>query len=198
MLLAEKLHKRKNSLVLAIPRGGVVIGHEISKILQLPLFPLITKKISAPENPELAIGAVSATGSWFLDSEMVKRLDVSKEYLEKEINDKIHEAKRREKVYLPSRSLDFSNKEVIIVDDGIATGATIEAAIKSVKEGGAKKITVAVPVISRETAEELKDQIDELVALQIPKTFSAVGEFYKHFSQTSDEEVLRLLNPKKK
>ncbi len=192
--MAEKLGKRQKSLVLAIPRGGIVVGHEISIALHLPLFPLITKKMGAPGNPELAIGAVSATGSWFLDSNMIKRLSVSKEYLEKEIAAKVQEARRREEAYTQGRKVSFSNKDVIIVDDGVATGATMGAAIKSARDGGARKIAVAVPVVSKEVADELKNQADELVSLNTPEVFYAVGEFYESFPQVSDQEVINLLN----
>jgi putative phosphoribosyl transferase len=184
----------KKGIVLAIPRGGVVVGYVIAKTLNLPLDIIIPRKIGAPDNPELAIGAVAEDGITILDQYLIKYLGVSPEYVIEEAERQKQEIRRRLKLYRQGLSYpDLNGFDVIVVDDGIATGSTMKAALASVKNRGAASITVAVPVGPPSTIEELEKMADRVVCLYTPKLFQALGEFYKDFSQTSDEEVIDLL-----
>lgn len=201
-LLAEKLKEFKNkkdTLVLAIPRGGVVVGGQIAKILNLPLSLVVVKKLGAPHNPELAIGAITSAGINIIDWELALRLGIEQEYLDKEIQKKRKELKEREKTYnIEHLTNNIKNKKhIILVDDGIATGATTMAAIKYIKEqrtyNKEQNFILAVPVIAKETYVRLKSEVDNIIALEIPDSFNAVGQFYKEFPQVSDEEIVKLL-----
>ena len=189
---ALKNFSGKKGIVLAIPRGGVVVGYMISKTLNLPLDIIIPRKIGAPDNPELAIGAVAEDGTAILDQNLIKYLGVSREYVVEETERQKQEIKRRLKLYRQDTSYpDLKGLDVIVVDDGIATGSTMKAALASVKNRGAASITVAVPVGPPSTIDELEKMADRVVCLYTPEFFQAIGEFYKDFSQTSDEEVIR-------
>lgn len=184
----------KGAIVLAIPRGGVVVGFEVAHALNISLDLIIPRKIRAPDNPELAIGALTEDGTIILDDELVKYLQVSEEYIREESERQRLEIERRLKLYrrdAPYPSL--KNREVVIVDDGIATGSTMKAAVASVRMRGAKTILVAVPVGPFSSIEELKREADNVICLYTPEPFYAIGQFYKDFTQTSDEEVRRLL-----
>ena len=149
--------KGKNAIVLAIPRGGVVVGYEIAKALRLPLDVIIPRKIGAPDNPELAIGAVTEDGTIILDQNLVAYLGVSRDYIQEESERQKSEIERRLKVYRQNEPYPkLKGRDVIIVDDGIATGSTMKAALASVKNRGAKTVTVAVPVGPPSTIEELE------------------------------------------
>jgi len=188
----------KKGIVLAIPRGGVVVGFEIARALNLPLDVIIPRKIGAPENPELAIGAVAEDGTAILDNQLIKYLNVSKEYVEIETKRQKHEIGRRLKLYRQDASYpDLNGLDVIVVDDGIATGSTMKAALASVKNRRASSVTVAVPVGPPSTIEELEKIADRVVCLYTPEYFQAIGEFYSDFSQTPDEEVIMLLKENK-
>jgi putative phosphoribosyl transferase len=188
----------KNGVVLAIPRGGVVVGYEIAKALNLPLDVVIPRKIGAPENPELAIGAVAEDETAILDNQLIKYLGVSQEYLHIEIEHQKQEIKRRLKLYRQDVSYpNLKGLDVIVVDDGIATGSTMKATLASVKNRGANSITVAIPVGPPSTIAELQKMADRVVCLYTPEYFQAIGEFYNDFSQTSDEEVTKLLHESK-
>ncbi len=195
--LAVKLksfQKKKNLVVLAIPRGGLVIGKELSAVLNCPLDIIVTKKIGAPNNPELAIGAVGALGEPVINKELAVRVGADEKYLEKEIASRQAEVERRIKEYRGNKPpLNLKNKIVIITDDGIATGATMEAAVEVVRQQEPKKIVVAVPVTSRDSLKKLEEKADEVVYLDAPLMFFAVGQFYQNFSQTTDKEVKKLL-----
>jgi putative phosphoribosyl transferase len=183
-----------NGIVLAIPRGGVVVGYEIAKTLNLSLDVIIPRKLGSPENPELAIGAVAEDGTAILDSQLIKYLGVSREYIAEETQHQKREIQRRLKLYRQETSYPYiEGLDVIVVDDGVATGSTMKAALASVKNRDAKTITVAVPVSPPSTIEELKEMADRVVCLFTPEYFQAIGEFYSDFSQTSDEEVIKLL-----
>jgi putative phosphoribosyl transferase len=191
---ALKNFSGKKGIVLAIPRGGVVVGYLISKTLNLPLDIIIPRKIGAPDNPELAIGAVAEDGTTILDQNLIKYLGVGREYVIEETERQKMEIKRRLKLYRQDTSYpDLKGLDVIVVDDGIATGSTMKAALTSVKNRGAASITVAVPVGPPSTIDELERMADRVVCLFTPEFFQAIGEFYKDFSQTSDEEVIGLL-----
>ncbi len=184
----------KNGLVLAIPRGGVVVGFEIAQALRLPLDVIIPHKLGAPYNPELAIGAITEDGSTVLDENLIAYLDVTRKYIFEESERQKIEIERRLGLYrqnLPS--LDLKGKDVIVVDDGIATGSTMKAALLSVKNKGATTITVAIPVGPPSTIKELEKQANKVVCLYMPEYFQAIGQFYDDFSQTTDDEVIGLL-----
>lgn len=184
-----------NAIVIGLPRGGVVTAYEVAKGLQLPLDVVCPRKIGAPQNPELAIGAITETGEGIFDQSLITYLNVSEDYIEKEVEKEKMQAQRRLKLFRKSRpKICLEGKTVIIVDDGLATGATMKAAIKSVKSEGAEKIVVAVPVSPVDTYKEIQQEVDEIVAIGTPPYFSAVGQFYEDFASTEDEEVVALLN----
>ncbi len=185
----------KKAIVLAIPRGGVVVAFEVAQKLKLPLDVILPRKIGAPGNPELAIGAITEDGSTFLDKNLMKYLQVSQAYVQNESKKQKAEIERRLKVYRgDSQPPNLKGRDVIIVDDGIATGSTMKAALSSVLKSGAKKVVVAIPVGPPSTLDELKKQAYKVVCLQTPESFYALGEFYDSFVQTDDEEVIRLLD----
>ena len=185
--------KSKDTLVLAIPRGGVVVGFEISKALGVPLDIIVPRKIGAPENPELAIGAVTEDGTTILNERLVNDLGVSEDFIKEESERQRVEIERRLESYrgdAPYPSL--KNRVVIIVDDGIATGYTMKAALASVRKKGAKAVVIAIPVGPPSTIKELEKVTDHVICLYTPEEFYAIAEFYEDFSQTNDEEVKRL------
>lgn len=193
--LAEKLlrYRGKDAVVLALPRGGVVVGYEIAKALKLPLDIMVTRKIGHPNNPEYAIGAVDENGALLLNEAECRLIE--KEWLKNEVEKQKNEASRRIRVYRGGREpSEIKGKTAIITDDGIATGLSMRLAIKVVKEGKPERIIVAVPVAPYEITNELKNNVDELIVLLPPKEFGgAVGAHYKSFEQVPDAEVVRLL-----
>ena len=195
--LAQELAPFKGQddvIVLGIPRGGVVVGHEVAEALDLPLDVYITRKIGAPRNPELAIGAVASDGTLILDHELANRLGVSQDYIDRESERQTQEIKRRTSEYrgeLPD--LELKGKVVILADDGVATGATTLATIQAIRAQEPAKLVLAVPVGPRDTIQRLRREVDELYCLHAPEIFWAVGAFYNVFDQTSDEEVKTLL-----
>lgn len=197
-LLSEKLKlvikNKENTILLAIPRGGVVVAREVAVTLGIPLDVITPRKIGAPFNPELALGAVSPDGQIYINNEIVDFVGASKSYIEEEIKRQMLEAKRRMLLYRGEEPFLVDKKEVIVIDDGVATGATMIVAVRSVKAKGARRVVVATPVISPEAYDLLKKESDEVVSLLVPSTFYAVGEFYDDFRQVSDEEVLEILN----
>jgi predicted phosphoribosyltransferase len=190
--------KRKNAVVLAIPRGGVVVGYEIASELNLPLDVIIPRKIGAPDNPELAIGAMTEDGTIILDRNLVAYLRVPESYIKEESERQKDEIERRLKMYRKNEPYPtLKGRDVIVVDDGIATGSTMKAALASVKNRGAKTVIVAVPVGPPDTIKELKTLADRVVCLYMPEYFAAIGQFYSDFDQTSDAEVTELLKQNK-
>ncbi len=190
----KKFNNSPNTIILALPRGGVIVGYEVAKILNLPLDIVVPRKIGAPANPEFAIGAITETGVGIFDEMVTGAYGITKSYLQNEIKKEKAEAERRLKLYRGTRApLDLKNKTVIIVDDGLATGLTMRAAVKTVKILGAAKIIVAIPVTSPEAAELVKKEVDEIIYLEAPAFFGAVGSFYEEFGQTTDDEVIDLL-----
>ncbi|HTY74684.1 MAG TPA: phosphoribosyltransferase family protein [Candidatus Nanoarchaeia archaeon] len=184
----------RNAIVLAIPRGGVVVGYEVARSLHVPLDVIITRKIGAPGNPELAIGAVAEDGSYILDDGLVEMLSVSKAYVESEVERQKTEIRRRLQKYRGDAAAPLlAKRDVVVVDDGVATGSTLKAALLSLTKVGAKSVTVAVPVGPADTVKMLKRLADNVVCLSTPEPFYAIGEFYADFDQTSDEEVTDLL-----
>ncbi|MFH1751030.1 MAG: phosphoribosyltransferase family protein [Candidatus Micrarchaeota archaeon] len=193
--LAEKLsgyRGKKDVLILGIPRGGAVVAAQVSKILRLPLYVLVVRKISSPGNPELAIGAVGPDGSPHIDERLARLTNAIPEYVKIESEKQFLEVKRRMAEY-GVKPINFKNKTAILVDDGIATGATMLAAIRILRERKVKKVVLAVPVCSADSARELGGLADEFISLETPEFFSAVGQFYSEFRQVTDDEVRRLL-----
>ena len=186
--------KGKNAVVLAIPRGGVVVGFEVADSLGIPLDVIIPRKIGAPGNPELAIGAVMEDGTIIMNDELSGFLQVSEDYIKEESQSQRLEIERRLKFYRGTALYpDLKNHVVIIVDDGIATGSTMKAALVSVRKKGTKAIVIAVPVGPPSTIQELEKEADDVVCLLTPESFMAIGQFYANFAQTTDEEVVSLL-----
>lgn len=189
-----KYKNDKNTIILGLPRGGVVVAAEVAKALDLPLDIIVIRKMGAPMNSELAIGATDELGHTVLNEEIIESLEISENYL-KEVKQKEQKmAEDRLNRYRGNKApLSLKGKTAVLIDDGLATGATMRAAIHSVKEKKAKKVIVAVPVAPPETVEKLRKEADEIICLDMPVFFGAVGAFYEIFDQTSDEEVIELL-----
>lgn len=191
--LAEVLSefKNTNAIVLALPRGGVVVGAEIAQVLDLPFDIIVTRKIGAPGNSEYAIGAIDIEGNGVFNETETTNID--KKWLEDEIAKERREAERRWKEYRGTRgTLNLTSKTAIIVDDGIATGMTMRAAVQYAKKLGAQKVIVAVPVASADSVQEIKKDA-EVRTLKTPALFFAVGQFYEDFPQVEDERVIYIL-----
>ena len=193
--LGKKLEflKGQDPLILAIPRGGVVVADAIATVLDCKLDIIVSRKIGAPHNSELAIGAVLHDGSYFPNSEVVKMLQVPQSYIDLEKSIQMKEIERRLINYRGSMQYNLENKIIVIVDDGIATGATILVATLWVKKQKPKKVIIAVPIGSNESIQKLREIADEVVVLHSPDFFNAVGEFYKDFEQVEDETVLGIM-----
>ncbi len=196
-LLAQKLLDLKDNpdaIVLGIPRGGVVVAYEVAKALNLPLDVFIARKIGAPGNPELAIGAVASDGTVILDEVSINFLGVSKRYIEKEIERQKEEIRKRLQAYRGGREgYSLQGKIVILVDDGVATGATTIVSLRAIRASNPSQLILAVPVAPPDTVEKLRREADKVICLHTPSPFWAVGAFYLNFEQTTDEEVQALL-----
>ncbi len=193
--LAKALEKYKgeDAVVYALPRGGVILGYEVARDLHAPLDLIITRKIGYPGNEECAVCAVAEDGHMICDQSAASMLDP--EWLEDQAKKEMLEARRRREVYLKGQEpLKADGKIAIVVDDGVATGLTLLLAIGELKHRNPKKIVVAVPVASRDAAARIGEEADDLVALEVPIYFQAVGAYYQSFPQTSDEEVIGLLD----
>ena len=197
-LLARKLIEYKSDdsvIILALPRGGVPIGYVIAYELHKPLDIYLVKKIGVPGHEELAMGAVSSSGEVSVDSGLVERLQITDTDLNELIDFKKTELKEREQLLRGSKPpLDLTNKTVILVDDGLATGATMLTAIRSIKKSHPAKIIAAIPVASREAMEMVQREVDEAICLLVPDFFYSVSVWYSDFRQTTDGEVITLLN----
>jgi putative phosphoribosyl transferase len=195
--LAARLFQYKNRLdatVLALPRGGVVVGYEIARALNAPLDVLIVRKIRFPGQPELAIGAVAETGSIVLNESIVAEARLSEDILKPEIEHQKEEIARRMAIYRAGKAFPHLDGMVaILVDDGVATGATIRAAISALKEQKVAKLVLALPVGPPETVKVLRQLVDELICLETPLDFMAVSVHYLDFTQVSDNEAMDLL-----
>ncbi len=194
--LAEALArfaKRPEVLVLALPRGGVPVAFEVAKALEVPLDVFVVRKLGTPGNEELAMGAIASGGIRVLNQNVVGALHIPPDLIDEAAARELEELERRERVYRKGRAaFDLRGRTVIVIDDGIATGSTMRAAIKALKTA-ASRIVVAVPTVAFETAAELRPEVDELVTLMTPTNFYAVGQWYEDFSQTTDSEVIDLL-----
>lgn len=181
-------------MTVAIPRGGVVLGYEIAQMLHVPLDIVVTKKIGAPGNPEYAIGSVDASGHASLNEEVLRSLGISPEGLEEEVQRlRLFIAEKTKLLRGTLPAIDVADKHVLLVDDGIATGATMHAAVQSLRSLGVASIVVAAPVGSEDAVRSLEPLVDELHVLYVPEFFQAVGQFYDDFSEVSDAEVHQLL-----
>ncbi|HEY4512658.1 MAG TPA: phosphoribosyltransferase family protein [Candidatus Paceibacterota bacterium] len=198
--LAQELlrYRGKDAVVLALPRGGVVLGYEIAKALELPLDIVVTRKIGHPNNPEYAICAVDEKGELFCNEAEAGSVDQN--WLKAEVSRQKNEAKRRIKVYRDEeKQKELSGKTVILVDDGIATGLTIHAALQSILKERPKEIVVAVPVAPNDVVADLRGKADDVVTLDNGEHYlGAVGAYYNNFPQVSDGEVIKLLKQAKK
>jgi putative phosphoribosyl transferase len=195
--LAEKLEKyagRKDAIVLGLPRGGVPVACEVAQRLGIPLDVFVVRKLGVPGFEELALGAIASGGVRVLNEDVVRALPNANELVESVTAREMAEVERREQIYRDGRPApDLRGRIVILVDDGLATGATMRAAVAALRQLGAAKIVVAVPVGAAETCREFEHEVDETVCVLAPEWFQAVGQFYEDFSQTSDEEVRELL-----
>ena len=187
-------YRGTDAVVLALPRGGVIIGERVAKGLGLPLDIVVARKVGHPTNPEYAICAVDERGTRLCNKAELKRID--KKWLNQAVEQEQQEAQRRIALYRGKKApISISGKTVIIVDDGIATGLTMRLAVQAVKTQGPKKVVVAVPVVPSDVAMKIKREADELVVLLPPEDFlGAVGAHYEYFPQVEDAEVIRLLS----
>jgi putative phosphoribosyl transferase len=196
--LARKLLylKDRRPVVLALPRGGVAVGFEIAQALDAPLDIVLVRKIGVPWQPELALGAVAdgAAPDTFIDWDLAERLDIPENYIKTETERQLQEIERRRNSYCAGRPpAEIAGRTAIVVDDGIATGATMQVALRAVRRRGPARVVLAVPVAPPETPTTFRDNADEIVCLQMPSGFGAIGFYYRDFHQMSDAEVTELL-----
>jgi predicted phosphoribosyltransferase len=195
--LADRLQhlKDQDAFVLGIPRGGVIVAAEVAASLQAPLDVIVPRKIGAPFNPELAVGAVAPDGTVVYDESMVRRLGIDLSDLKRQAARELQEIERRRRLYRGDRPApDLRGRTVILVDDGIATGYTVQAALRSLRQQQPKRLVLAVPVAPADSLARLRPDADEVVCITAPVDFYAVGQFYYDFGQTSDQEVLSALH----
>lgn len=187
-------YRGSDTVVIALPRGGVIVGAEIARALGCPIDVSISRKIGHPLNPEYAVGAISESGHIIGNRRELE--SIGEEWLRRKIEEQKSEIARRRQLYLKGKQpIDVEGKTVIIVDDGIATGSTMMATIKDVKYRKPKKTVVAVPVAPKEVAELVRKEVDDFVAVSVPEFFiGAIGAYYDDFEQVSDDEVIRALN----
>jgi predicted phosphoribosyltransferase len=195
--LAEKLAAyadRPDVLVLALPRGGVPVGYEVSRALGAPLDVFLVRKLGVPGYEELAMGAVASGGVRVLNDEIVRGLGISEDEIDAAVARELQELARRERLYRGDRPPpDVAGRTVILVDDGLATGATMRAAVAASRQQHPARIVVAVPTASPDTCEALKAEADDVICAMTPEPFFAVGHSYENFTQTTDDEVRELL-----
>jgi putative phosphoribosyl transferase len=211
-LLAEKLkvlinkvlgyaidlkERQQQLLTLAIPRGGVVTGDVVASALDSKLDVIVSRKIGAPHNPELAIGAVMHDGTFFPNEDIIHMLRIPAEYISKQISIQIKEIQRRLRLFrgaTKNNYYEIEDKTIVLVDDGIATGATVLACTNWLKGQNPRDVIVAIPVAPKDTIQKLLQQIDKVVVLHAPMRFGSVGAFYRDFTQVSDDEVVDRMN----
>jgi putative phosphoribosyl transferase len=196
-LLAEELAHYKSKahvVVLGLTRGGVPVAAEVARALHAPLDVVVVRKLGVPFQPELAMGAIAGDDTQVLDKQLVHALDLNNRDVEAAITRERAELQRRERLYRGGRPvLDLKERTAILVDDGLATGSTMLAAVAFTKKRLAKRIVMAVPVASVEALEKLREKVDECICLATPDPFFAVGDWYSNFLPTEDTEVLKLL-----
>jgi putative phosphoribosyl transferase len=185
---------RPKLLVLALPRGGVPVGYEVARALNAPLDLMLVRKLGVPGHEELAMGAIASGGVRVISDDIVSALGIPERAIATIAANEEHELERRERAYRGNRPLpQVSGKTVILVDDGLATGSTMRAAVAALKAQRPERLVIAVPVAAPETCEALRHEVDEVVCALAPEPFFAVGNWYEDFSQISDEEVRQLL-----
>ncbi|HKI38383.1 MAG TPA: phosphoribosyltransferase [Gemmataceae bacterium] len=185
---------RRDVLVLALPRGGVPVAYEVARALNAPLDVFLVRKLGVPGQEELAMGAIASGGVRVLNEEVVRLLGIPDEVIDSVAEAEWRELARRERAYRDDRPPpEVRGRTVILIDDGLATGTTMRAAVAALRQMGPARIVVAVPVAAAATADELRDEVDDVVCLQTPEPFYAVGSWYEDFAQTSDAEVHALL-----
>jgi len=196
---AEKLAKKlewlrgEDPIILAIPRGGVIIGDVIAKALGAKLDIIVSRKVGAPYNPELAIGAVMHDGSFFPNTDIIEAMNVPKKYIEQQVASELKEINRRLMKFRGTKDYRLEGKTVVLVDDGIATGATIFVTLQWLKRQNPKRLVVAIPVGPKDTIEKLS-RVAEVVVLDSPSFFNAVGEYYDTFEQVDDYRVIEIMS----
>ena len=196
-VLASKLTKylnQVNTVILALPRGGVPVAYEIGQELGLPVDIFVVRKLGVPGHEELAMGAIASGGVRHINRDVVDQLRIDSETIDVASRREQKEIERREQLYRGQRlPVDVRNKTVILVDDGLATGSTMRAAIAALRQHRPARIVVAVPAAAPQTCSEIADEVDEIICAATPEPFYAVGQWYQEFSQTTDEEVRDLL-----
>ena len=196
-LLASKLThmaNRPDVVVLALPRGGVPVGYEVAKALNAPLDVFVVRKLGVPGQEELAMGAIASGGVRVVNERLVQALGIPDEVVDAIAAEEERELQRREREYREGRSpVDVTGRSVILVDDGLATGSSMRVAAQALKAKNPTRIIVAVPVASPQTCEQFQSEVDQVICAVTPKPFWAVGQWYRDFSQTSDQEVRDLL-----
>lgn len=198
LLLLEKLSRYRGSdtVILGLARGGVVVASAIASGLEVSPEVLVVKKIPAPGESELALGALAPDGVSYVDWKFAQRLGVDEEYIKSQIRQLADQIKQKTLIYRKRKNpINVRDKTVVIVDDGVATGATLEAAIKWTRKKHARSVIAAIPVMPADTLGKIKPEVDELIVLETPGEFAAVGQFYKDFPQIEDSEVVQLLAP---
>ncbi|HEX8137169.1 MAG TPA: phosphoribosyltransferase family protein [Pyrinomonadaceae bacterium] len=189
-----RYHDGAQVIVLALPRGGVPVGFEVAQALRVPLDLFLVRKLGVPGQEELAMGAIATGGVRVVNEDVVRHLRISDEVIEVVAAAEERELRRRERAYRDERPApDVEGQTVILVDDGLATGSTMRAAVRALQKLLPAKVVVAVPVASQQTCDELKREVDEVVCAETPEPFRGVGLWYEDFSQTTDEEVRSLL-----
>ena len=192
--LLTRYYRQPDVLVLALPRGGVPVAYEIARKLHLPLDIFLVRKLGVPGHEELAMGAIASGGVRVLNYEVLRGLPINDETIEKVAKKELEELERRDCEYRGEKPHpQIEGKRIILVDDGLATGSTMRAAIEAIRKQQPKEIIIAVPVASREVCEEFRHEVDKVVCASMPEDFHAVGIWYEDFSQTPDAEVSELL-----
>ena len=200
-VLSQKLKAyadRADVMVLALPRGGVPVALEVARLLHAPLDVFLVRKLGTPGQEELAMGAIASGGIRVLNDEVVESLHVPERVIDSVTARELRELARRERLYREGRPpLDVTDRTVILVDDGLATGSTLRAAVAALRQARPKRLVVAVPLAAAPTCRDLRGEVDELVCLQTPEPFYSVGFWYEDFSQTSDEDIREMLELEK-
>lgn len=198
-ILSKKLSKFKlkanDSVICAIPRGGALVAKQVAQELKIPLKVIVIKKLRAPTNLELAIGAVASFGKPVIDRWLIRDLGVNPDYIKEEVYNKKREARSREKFLgIKLRPQDFEKKQVVVVDDGLATGQTAKMAAKILRQFNAAKLILAIPCGATSVVNEMTKDYDQVVCVEVRDDFMAVGQFYRDFRPVEDEEVKEILN----